>query len=57
MIKLLFFFFCVSQELFFGLSAEDSAVNQEAQRYIEQTMALLCPPEGSKGTSVRHFQL
>lgn len=34
-------------ELFFGVSAEDAATNQEAQDVISQTMDLLCPPGGS----------
>ncbi|XP_074534226.1 protection of telomeres protein 1 [Halichoeres trimaculatus] len=36
-------------ELFFGVSAEDAAANQEAQDSICQTMDSLCPPEGSTG--------
>ncbi|XP_058502201.1 protection of telomeres protein 1 isoform X1 [Solea solea] len=36
-------------ELFFGVSAEDAAVDQEAQRRIQQTMDALCPPGGSAG--------
>ncbi|XP_041650565.1 protection of telomeres protein 1 isoform X2 [Cheilinus undulatus] len=36
-------------ELFFGVSAEDAAANQEAQNSIRQMMDYLCPPGGSTG--------
>ncbi|XP_030588287.1 protection of telomeres protein 1 isoform X2 [Archocentrus centrarchus] len=36
-------------ELFFSVSAEDAAANQEAQNSIRQTMDSLCPPGGSMG--------
>ncbi|XP_071314595.1 protection of telomeres protein 1 isoform X2 [Trachinotus anak] len=36
-------------ELFFSVSAEDVAANQEAQNSIHQTMDILCPPGGSTG--------
>ncbi|XP_039989780.1 protection of telomeres protein 1 [Xiphias gladius] len=36
-------------ELFFSVSAEDAAANQEAQRGIHQIMDTLCPPGGSTG--------
>nr|XP_046250001.1 protection of telomeres protein 1 isoform X2 [Scatophagus argus] len=36
-------------ELFFKVSAEDVAANQEAQNSIHQTMDSLCPPGGSTG--------
>ncbi|XP_040895129.1 protection of telomeres protein 1 [Toxotes jaculatrix] len=36
-------------ELFFRVSAEDVAANQEAQKSIHQTMDTLCPPGGSTG--------
>ncbi|XP_041794905.1 protection of telomeres protein 1 isoform X2 [Chelmon rostratus] len=36
-------------ELFFGMSAEDVAANQEAQDSIRQMMDSLCPPGGSTG--------
>lgn len=34
-------------ELFFNVSAEDVAVNQDSQNHICQTLDSLCPPEGS----------
>ena len=40
------------QELFFSVSAEDAAANQEAQDRIRQTMDFLCSPDGGTGTSV-----
>lgn len=40
------------QELFFSVSAEDAAANQEAQDRIRQTMDFLSSPEGSTGMSV-----
>lgn len=43
------------QELFFGMSAEDVAANQEAQDSIRQTMDSLCPPGGSTGTYSSSF--
>ncbi|CAK6974682.1 protection of telomeres protein 1 isoform X1 [Scomber scombrus] len=36
-------------ELFFGVSAEEAAANQEAQNIVCQTMNSLCPPGGSAG--------
>uniref|UniRef100_UPI0037E732BB protection of telomeres protein 1 isoform X2 n=1 Tax=Semicossyphus pulcher TaxID=241346 RepID=UPI0037E732BB len=36
-------------ELFFSVSAEDAAANQEAQNSIRQTMDFLCPAGGSTG--------
>ncbi|XP_077424511.1 protection of telomeres protein 1 isoform X2 [Vanacampus margaritifer] len=36
-------------ETFFGVSAEDAAVNQQAQDQIRQTLDSLCPPEGAGG--------
>ncbi|XP_054476150.1 protection of telomeres protein 1 [Anoplopoma fimbria] len=42
-------FLCRDAELFFGVSAEDVATNQEAQNSIQQTMDSLCPPGGSTG--------
>ncbi|XP_068595795.1 protection of telomeres protein 1 [Brachionichthys hirsutus] len=36
-------------ELFFKVSAEEAAANQEAQNSIRQTMESLCPPGGSTG--------
>ncbi|XP_061578168.1 protection of telomeres protein 1 [Cololabis saira] len=36
-------------ELFLGVSAEDIAVNQEAQNHMCQTMDSLCPPESRTG--------
>ncbi|XP_041852864.1 protection of telomeres protein 1 isoform X2 [Melanotaenia boesemani] len=36
-------------ELFFDVSAEDIATNQDAQDRVRQTMDSLCPPEGSMG--------
>lgn len=42
--------FLSHQELFFGVSAEQAATNQEAQDVISQTMDSLCPPGGSAGT-------
>ncbi|XP_053175334.1 protection of telomeres protein 1 [Scomber japonicus] len=35
-------------ELFFGVSAEEAAANQEAQNIVRQIMNSLCPPGGSK---------
>ncbi|XP_075884934.1 protection of telomeres protein 1 isoform X2 [Nelusetta ayraudi] len=37
-------------ELFFGVSAEEAATNQEAQDVVSQTMDSLCPPGGSADT-------
>nr|XP_020449145.1 protection of telomeres protein 1 isoform X2 [Monopterus albus] len=36
-------------ELFFNVSAEDVAANQEAQNSVRQTVETLCPPGGSTG--------
>ncbi|XP_022620315.1 protection of telomeres protein 1 isoform X1 [Seriola dumerili] len=36
-------------ELFFNVSADDVAANQEAQNIIHQTMDTLCPPGGGTG--------
>ncbi|XP_069384619.1 protection of telomeres protein 1 isoform X2 [Paralichthys olivaceus] len=36
-------------ELFFSVTAEEAAANQEAQKSIHQTMDALCPPGGSAG--------
>ncbi|KAM3609985.1 uncharacterized protein V6R79_023460 [Siganus canaliculatus] len=36
-------------EMFFRVSAEDAAANQEAQDAIRHAMESLCPPEGSTG--------
>ncbi|XP_068169113.1 protection of telomeres protein 1 isoform X2 [Antennarius striatus] len=36
-------------ELFFKVSAEEAAANQEAQNSVRQTMDSLCPPGGSTG--------
>lgn len=41
---------CSRQELFFGVTAEDAAANQESQRRVCRTLESLCPPEGSTGT-------
>ncbi|XP_049578326.1 protection of telomeres protein 1 isoform X2 [Syngnathus scovelli] len=36
-------------ETFFNVSAEDAAINQQAQAQIRQTLDSLCPPEGATG--------
>lgn len=41
---------CSRQELFFGVTAEDAAANQESQSCVCRTLESLCPPEGSTGT-------
>lgn len=41
---------CSRQELFFGVTAEDAAANQESQSRVCRTLESLCPPEGSTGT-------
>lgn len=46
--------FLSHQELFFGVSAEEAATNQEAQDVVSQTMDSLCPPGGSTGTCGKH---
>lgn len=46
--------FLSHQELFFGVSAEEAATNQEAQDVVSQTMDSLCPPGGSAGTCGKH---
>lgn len=38
------------QELFFGVTAEDAAANQEAQSCVSRMVESMCPPEGSTGT-------
>lgn len=38
------------QELFFGVTAEDAAANQEAQSRVCRIVESICPPEGSTGT-------
>lgn len=46
--------FLSHQGLFFGVSAEEAATNQEAQDVISQTMDSLCPLGGSAGTCGKH---
>lgn len=38
------------QELFFGVTAEDAAADQEAQSCVSRMLESMCPPEGSTGT-------
>lgn len=38
------------QELFFGVTAEDAAANQESQSRVCRVLERLCPPGGSTGT-------
>lgn len=38
------------QELFFGVTAEEAAANQESQSRVCRVLESLCPPEGSGGT-------